>query len=264
MHNALVPLDPDDPLIQPLTLPARPGLTGGRRIGVLLSHGFTGSPGSMRPWGEALAEQGYGVAVPRLPGHGTTWQDCNTTTWHSWYGEVGRVFDQLCLDHDAVVVGGLSMGGALALQLAADHPDRVSGVVVVNPAVATGRRDIKLLPVLKHVLPSRPGISGDVKKAGVVESAYDRTPLKALHSMVRAWPALIADLPRVTAPLLYFRSTVDHVVDGLSEPIITGRISSAEVTVRRLADSYHVATIDNDAALIYAESAAFVARVTAR
>ncbi|MBO0709516.1 MAG: esterase, partial [Candidatus Dormibacteraeota bacterium] len=71
-----------------MTLAARPELTGGRRIGVLLSHGFTGSPASLRPWGEALAEHGYGIAVPRLPGHGTTWQDCNRSTRQDWYGEV--------------------------------------------------------------------------------------------------------------------------------------------------------------------------------
>jgi carboxylesterase len=258
-----VPLDPRDPLIQPLTVAARPELTGGRRIGVLLSHGFTGSPGSMRQWGEAMAEHGYGVEVPRLPGHGTSWRDCNRSTWEDWYGEVARVFDRLCLDHDAVVVGGLSMGGALTLRLAADHPDRVAGVVLVNPVVALGRPELKLLPLLKYVVPSVAGLPGDVKKAGVGESAYDRTPLRALHSMIRGLPALVADLPKMTAPLLYFRSTVDHVVDSLSEPLITGRVSSKEVAVRRLADSFHVATVDNDAPQIYAESVAFVARVTA-
>ncbi len=140
----------------PLIIAARPELTGGRRVGVLVSHGFTGSPASTRPWGEYLGERGYGVQVPRLPGHGTTWRELNTMTWDDWYGEVTRAFDQLCLDHDAVVVCGLSMGGTLVLRLAADHPDRVAGVVVVNPAVATKRRDVKLLPVLKYVVPSLP------------------------------------------------------------------------------------------------------------
>jgi carboxylesterase len=252
----------DDPTA-PLSIAARPDLTGGRRVGVLLSHGFTGSPASIRPWGEALGAHGYGVQVPRLPGHGTTWRELNTLTWEDWYGEITRVFDQLCLDHDAVVVGGLSMGGALALQVAADHPERVAGLVLVNPAVATKRLDVKLLPVLKHVVPSFPGIGNDIKKPGGNEHCYDRTPLKAIHSLMRAWPPLIEDLPRVTAPLLYFRSAEDHVVDGASEPIITGRVSSTEVTVRPLPESYHVATLDNDADRIFAESAEFVARVTA-
>jgi len=247
----------------PLSVTARPELTGDRRVGVLLSHGFTGSPASIRPWGEYLGARGYGVQVPRLPGHATTWQELNTITWDDWYGEITRVFDLLCLDHDAVVVGGLSMGGALALRVAADHPDRVAGVVVVNAAVATKRLDVKLLPVLKHVVPSFPGIGNDIRKPGGDEHCYDRTPLKAIHSLMRAWKPLIEDLPKVTAPLLYFRSAEDHVVDDASQPIITSRVSSREIVERRLPESFHVATLDNDAAQIFEESAEFVARVGA-
>lgn len=250
------------PLASPYSAPAQPDLTGGRRIGVLLSHGFTGQPASMTPWGEALAAQGYAVEVPLLPGHGSTWQELNTLAWADWYAALTATFDKLVAENDAVVVGGLSMGGALALRLAADRPDQVAGVVVVNPAVATKRLDVKLLPVLKYLVRSFPGIANDIKKPGVEEHGYTRTPLKAIHSMMRAWPGLIADLPKVTAPLLYFRSTEDHVVDEASQPIITGAVSSTDLTVVRLEESYHVATLDNDAELIYAETAAFVARVT--
>lgn len=246
----------------PLSVAAQPDLTGGRRVGVLLSHGFTGSPYSMVGWGRALAELGYGVEVPRLPGHGTTWQEMNTTGWSDWYGEVSRVFAKLQAENDVVVLCGLSMGGALMLRLAADHADAVAGVVVVNPAVATKRLDIKLLPVLKHLVPSFPGIASDIKLPGVEEHGYTRTPLKAAHSMFRAWPELVADLPKVTAPVLYLRSTEDHVVDEASEPLITSRISGP-VTVERLTNSYHVATLDNDAQVIIDESAAFIAKVTA-
>jgi len=252
-----------DPLASPLTAAARPELTGGRRVGVLLSHGFTGQPASIKPWGEHLAALGYGVSVPRLPGHGTTWQECNTTTWADWYGELTRAFDALCLENDAVVVGGLSMGGALALRLAADHPERIAGVMLVNPAVATKRLDVKLLPVLKHLVPSFPGIANDIKKPGGDEHGYTKTPLKAIHTLIKAWTPLIADLPKVTAPIVYFRSTEDHVVDDASQPLITGRVSSRDVTVVPLPESYHVATLDNDAPKIFDESAAFVARVTA-
>ena len=250
------------PLASPYSAPARPDLTGGRRIGVLLSHGFSGQPASMKPWGEALAARGYAVEVPRLPGHGTTWQELNTLTFADWYAEVGAAFDRLVADNDAVVIGGLSMGGTLVLRLAADRPDDVAGVVLVNPAIATKRMDVKLLPVLKHLVKSFPGIANDIKKEGVEEYGYTRTPLKAIHSLMRAWPLLAADLSKITAPVLYFRSTEDHVVDDASQPIITGGISSTDVTVVPLENSYHVATLDNDAERIFEESAAFVARVT--
>ena len=95
----------------PLALPAQTEKTGGRAIGVLLVHGFTGSPAAMKPWAHALAGQGYAVEVPLLPGHGTRWQDLNGVSWTDWYDEASAAFDRLRGDCDAVVVAGLSMGG---------------------------------------------------------------------------------------------------------------------------------------------------------
>lgn len=234
---------------------------GGKRIGVLLSHGFTGSPASMRPWGEYLAELGYAVSVPRLPGHGTTWQEMNRTGFADWYAELEREFETLKARTDTVVVGGLSMGGALALWLAANHPRDVAGVVVVNAAVSSQNKQLLAVPALKWVLPSMAAIGGDIKKQGVTESAYDRTPLKAVHSMMRGWKQVRADLPKVTVPVLIFRSAVDHVVDEQSTRDIQAGVSSRDVTERVLANSFHVATLDNDAPQIFEESAAFIVRV---
>ena len=124
----------------PLSLPAPPDRTGGRAIGVLLVHGFTGSPASMKPWARYLAEQGYAVEVPLLPGHGTTWQDLNQVAWTDWYDEAARAFDPLHEDCAAVVVGGLSMGGSVALRLAEERGDQVSGVILVNPFVSSTAR----------------------------------------------------------------------------------------------------------------------------
>ena len=231
------------------------------RVGILLSHGFTGSPASMKPWAEHLAAQGYAVSVPRLPGHGTTWQDMNKTTWADWYGEVERAFEALANQVDTVVVCGLSMGGGLALRLAADHPDRVAGLVLVNPAVRTDRKDVKLLPVLKHVIPAMPGIANDIKKPGVQEHGYTKTPLRAADSMFQAYKVLVSDLGNITCPILLFRSTEDHVVDPSSSRVIRSTVSSTDVREEMLEDSYHVATLDNDAQQIFEGSVAFVERV---
>lgn len=251
------------PAAEPFHADAVPAPGDGQRVGVLLVHGFTGSPASMVPWGRHLAAQGFAVDVPRLPGHGTTWQELNRTRWEDWYGEAERAFEKLVANTDQVVVAGLSMGGALALQLAAEHDAEVAGVVVVNPAVATKRKDVKLLPVLKHVVPSFPAIANDIKKPGQDEYAYPKTPLKAAHSMMSSWPGVVDGLRRITKPVLYLRSTEDHVVDELSESIIRDRLGSTDVTWCRLDNSYHVATLDHDAERIVEESAAFISRVTA-
>lgn len=251
-----------DPALSAFSAAARPDQTGGRSIGVLVQHGFTGSPYSVRGWAEHLADSGYAVQAPLLPGHGTSWQELNRTGWDDWYAEVRRAFDRLHADNDAVVVAGLSLGGALVLRLAADRPADVAGVLLVNPAVHTTRKDVKALPVLKWVVPAFPAIANDIKKPGVDERGYPKTPLKAAHSMMQGWRSLRADLPKVTAPLLYFRSTEDHVVDPSSSKIILSSVSSTDVEERMLAESYHVATLDNDADTIFRESAEFVARVT--
>ncbi len=249
------------PAAEPFYAEALPG-DDGQRVGVLLSHGFTGSPASMVPWGRYLAGLGFGVAVPLLPGHGTAWRELSRTTWADWYGEVERAFEKLRADADQVVVGGLSMGGGLALRLAAERGREVAGVMLVNAAVNTLRKDVLALPVLKLLVPSLAGIANDIKKPGVVEHGYSRTPLRAAHSMMTGWKSLRADLPKVTQPLLVFRSVVDHVVDPSSAALIRRSVSSRDLTERILENSYHVATLDNDAPIIFEESAQFVRRVT--
>lgn len=252
----------DPVLVAPMSTPARPDLTGGRRVGVLVQHGFTGNPASMRPWAEDLAARGYGVEMPLLPGHGTRWQDMNKVSWADWVATVEGALDKLRAENDAVVAVGLSMGGALCLRLAADHGDDLAGIVVVNPAVDTLRKDVKLLPVLQHLVPAMPGIANDIKKPGADEHGYPMTPLKAAASMFAGYADLRRDLPRVTVPVLYFRSADDHVVDISSSRAINAGLSSKDFEERVLEDSYHVATLDNDAPRIFAESAEFIERVT--
>jgi len=229
---------------------------------VLLCHGFTGSPISMRPWAEHLAYRGHAVELPLLPGHGRTWQEMVPTRYTDYATEVERCYADLEARCDLVFVGGLSMGGTLALDLAERHPE-IAGLVLVNPAVASTNKQLLLLPLLKHLVKAFPAIGGDIKKPGASEGAYDHTPLKALSSLVAAWKRVRADLGRITCPVLLFRSAEDHVVDPSSARIILAGVNSSDVTEQVLTDSYHVATIDNDAETIFTESADFIARVTA-
>ena len=154
------------------------------------------------------------------------------------------------------------MGGALALRLAADRGREVAGIVLVNPAVSTERKDVLALPVLKHVVPAFPGIANDIKKPGVEEHGYTRTPLRAAHSMMIGWKAPARGPPEGHPAAADVPSTEDHVVDPSSARVIRGAVSSRDLTERMLENSYHVATLDNDAPIIFEESAQFIRRVT--
>jgi carboxylesterase len=244
------------PGAEPFAFPGGDGPEG--RTGVLLVHGFTGTPMSMRPWGEHLAARGFAVRCPLLPGHGTRWQDCNASTHDQWTATVGAAFDALAADCDRVFVAGLSMGGTLAVRLAETRPDDVAGLVLVNPALLTQRLDAKLLPLLARVTPSWAPIASDIKKAGITELAYTKLPTRAMMQLRALWAVTRADLASVTAPVIVYRSREDHVVEAVSTQVLLAGISSTDATEVVLEDSYHVATLDNDAPTIFDGSAAWI------
>jgi carboxylesterase len=231
---------------------------GSAEVGVLVCHGFTGSPVSMRPWADHLVEQGWSVRLPLLPGHGTHWRDANKTTWHQWYAEVERAYEDLKSRCDKVFAVGLSMGATLVLRLAEVHGDGLSGIVVVNPTVSMPPRDAFLLPVAGRILSNFPAIGNDIKKPGMSEGAYDRTPLKAARSLTDLQRVVRTDLARVTQPLLLLHSADDHVVPPVNSAIVYAGVGSADKREIVLTDSYHVATLDHDAEKIFAESVSFI------
>ncbi|MGH3492421.1 MAG: alpha/beta hydrolase [Sciscionella sp.] len=235
---------------------------GSGGTGVLLCHGFTGSPQSMRPWGEALAEAGYTVRCPRLPGHGTSWQECNRTRWQDWYDCVAAELDLLLARCASVFACGLSMGGTLALRLAEQRGAELAGLVLVNPSVLTLRRSARLLPLLKRVLPSLPGVGNDVAMPGSTELAYSRMPLHAMSSLAQLWPEVRGALPRVRTPLVLLHSPQDHVVEPVNATTVLDSVGSADTSSVELPRSYHVATLDYDASLIFRTSIEFIERIT--
>lgn len=240
---------------------AEPYHHDGGEVGVLLCHGFTGSPQSLRPWAEYLAERGLTVSLPLLPGHGTRWQDMQLTGWQDWYAEVDRELRALRDRCSRVFVCGLSMGAALTLRLAAKHGDAVSGIVLVNPANKMHGAAAQALPVARHVIRSTKGITSDIAKEGVEELGYDRVPLHAAHSLRNFLRLVDGELPQVTQPMVLLHSPRDHVVPPVDSARILSRVSSADVREVLLEQSYHVATLDHDAERIFEESYALIGRL---
>jgi carboxylesterase len=237
---------------------AEPFQAEGGPVGVLLCHGFTGSPQTMRGWADYLAGQGLSVSLPRLPGHGTTWQDLARTGWQDWYAEVDAAFRELAGRCEQAFVFGLSMGACLALRLAEVHGSAVRGLVLANPSLAPDTKLFLLAPVLKHLIRSLPGIASDIKKPGPHELGYDRVPARAAATLPGLWKTTAGDLGKVTQPVLVYRSTVDHVVGSASMRVLLAGLPGERVTVRECPDSYHVVTLDNDAQVVFEGSVKFI------
>lgn len=230
--------------------------------GVLVLHGYTGTVQGVRHWAEHLAGQGYAVSAPLLPGHGTTWQDLNTTRWPQWYAAVEDAFTELRSRTTRVVVAGLSMGGLLATKLAIEQGPRVAGLILVNPIYLHDNRMLVALPVLQRLVPSFPGIANDIKKqGGEQELGYDRNPLRSMHSQTQLWQEVRRDLEEVTQPVLLLHSRVDNVVPLISSAYLMEHVGSSDVTEIWLENSFHVATLDNDADVIHDESVRFIERL---
>jgi carboxylesterase len=242
----------------PVTPGAEPFFHSGGSTAALLCHGFTGNPSSLRPWAEYLAAAGLTVSLPRLPGHGTTWQEMARTRWQDWYAEIDRAYEELRGQAGEIFVMGLSMGATLALRLAELRGDGIAGLVLVNPSLTADNALARLAPLFGRVVPSVKGIGSDIKKEGAHELAYDRIPGPAAASLALLWKQTKQRLGVVSQPVLAYYSSADHVVGPASMRILREALPAGQLTARELGNSYHVATLDNDAGEIFAGSLEFV------
>jgi carboxylesterase len=222
----------------------------GHSLGALVLHGFTGTPATVRPLAEAFVAAGWSVESPRLPGHGTSLAEMSTTGWTDWVAEAERAYSVLAQRSERIVLVGLSMGASLALQLATTRPS-VVGVVCVNPKVLSESPDtvIDVRGLLEDGMEQLPGIGSDIARPGVVELAYDATPLRPLLSMWEGLSALEGRLGEAHMPLLIFTSAQDHVVPPVESDYLATQWGGPVERVA-LERSFHVATLDYDAALI--------------
>lgn len=229
--------------------------------GVLVLHGFTGSPQSMRGLAEAFAAAGFTVELPLLPGHGTSIDDMCTTGWDDWSRAAEASYTELAGRCDAVVVAGLSMGGTLATWLASRHP--AAGLIAINAAIEpAGEAMIDLLrQTLDQGTTVMAAIGNDVADPAQEELAYDGMPVAPLVSMMLAQEALAPALGDVRCPTLVFTSRQDHVVMPSSSDYLAERVSGPVERIY-LERSFHVATLDYDRDEIARASVAFARRVT--
>lgn len=254
------PADDADPILpgcEPWSSP------GGGPHGALVLHGFTGSPVSMRPLAEALAGAGFAVEMPRLPGHGTSVQDLAQTSWDDWLAEAEHSLAavQARTADGRVVVAGLSMGGALTVALAEDHPE-LAGIVLINaPVSAPPELTAGLEGMMAGGVDIIDSIGGDIADPDADEASYDATPLRPLLSMLTAGEQVRERLSEIGQPTLIITSRQDHVVNPGDSDILAEQIAGP-VERAWLEKSYHVATLDFDKAEVEQRTVDFARRVT--
>lgn len=239
------PLGPDGIIVgaQAIDLP-RPGAPA-----VLLLHGGGDTPQTLRYLADHLAEHGYAVRAPLLPGHGRTLSAFAATGADDWLAEARRGYESLRTEHNWVAIVGLSMGGALAVKVAAEHPD-LPALVLLAPYLAVPRyvaRAARTSAVWGIVVPfvhSSRGVSiqdPDEAAKSLAYGAFSASGLRALHTTVRRGAAA---LPQVSAPTLYVQSREDNRIDPVRAQQAFDMLGATEKRLVWVGQTGHVLTVD--------------------
>ena len=248
-----------------MTAPIRPGCEPssfvGGTDGVLVLHGFTGNPFSMRPLAQRLARAGYTVELPLLPGHGTEVVDILATRWADLAAVALDAFDELATRCARVAVVGLSVGGALTAMIA-EQRATVAGCVFINPMLQSPGPEIEeeLAALLEAGLETLDKATEDIKKTDESELAYESWPLAALASVFEGVRPVKAELARITVPCLLLSSRQDDTVSPENGTLLVEHVTGPLERIW-LEDSFHVATLDNDRELVESSTVEFLARV---
>lgn len=235
---------------------AEPFFYHGGDHGVLLPHGFTGSPSEMRLLGEYLHSQGYTVFGPRLPGHGTHPREMEQTDWRQWYGAVEDGFHILTSICREVSVVGLSMGGILALLLASEYP--VQRVVSLSAPIYIADQRLKWLNLYKMFRRYAPKRRRKFDVAPDYNVGYDLTPLRSLSSLLELIQLVKRRLPKIQAPLLVIQSKSEHTVKPESADYIYKHSGGKDKELLWLERSGHIITLDVEKEIVFKKIAEFL------
>lgn len=252
--RTLLPFDPT--LVAPWTL-------GGGSHGALLLHGFGGTPPELRRLGVHLAEHGWRCSAPMLAGHGSTPETLARTRWQDWESSARSALDTLASGCDVVVVAGQSMGGTLALHLAATDSRIMAVAGLASPIWIRGLA-LRLLPIAKHVVRwNRPGADIDLWLPEAVEElySYGRRSTHSIHELVRLMTVTRAELATVRQPVLLLHGARDRGIDPRNAADIEARLlCSAHVERVILERSGHAISVDIDRDTVNARVLAFFER----
>jgi carboxylesterase len=217
--------------------------------GVLLIHGFCGTPPEMRPLGEYLATRGFATRGLLLPGHGTTPEDLDRFGWRDWLASAQSELDTLRKAHREVYVAGQSMGGTLALHLAATDL-RVAAVATMAAAVWLTGLAVRVVPVARHVVRWHQASDDiDLYDPTGIEELYShgRRPMSSVHEFTRLIGQVRDELAAIRAPVLLMHGGRDRTINPENAVEIEQRlVCSTDVARVTFPRSGHGMSVDVD------------------
>jgi carboxylesterase len=235
-------------MTQTAHLKPEPFILPGGPTGIVLVHGYTGSPVEMRLMGEYLNARGITVCAPLLPGHGTDVTDMNRRHWPEWNAAVEAALADLRPRCSSLFVGGLSMGSLLALYAAACHPE-LAGVVTYSPAIRSTDWRIYLTPVARFFMkPQRKSGASDLDDPAALQRiwSYDYDAPAAAYETLKLQFKVRSLLPSIKCPLLVIYSPRDSAIHPQAGQYVYDHAGSADKQVLILQRSGHVITVDSE------------------
>ena len=212
---------------------------------VVLIHGFTGSPSEMQLLAQALNSEGYGVEVPLLMGHGTKLTDLMGVHPQQWIDPLDALITRLLSEGQRVVVGGLSLGSILSLQLALRYP-QIKALLLYSPPIRSGDPRRFLAPLLIRFTQSLPKPASDFCDPIAAQRlwSYDRYPVATSALVLDLISRTRKQLSKVQQPLLAIASRRDKVISASGIQLLMRTVNSSPRELHWLERSGHAITVD--------------------
>jgi carboxylesterase len=234
---------------------------GKRETAVLLLHGLTGTPLEMQVLGETLAEDGYTVHIPLLPGRGTCPDDMDGLCWEDWMQHALRAYDTLAKEHGRVVVGGLSAGGTMALDLALRRDP--AALLLYAAVLSVSHRGAYLAPYVWRLVRRWPAPPSDMVEPNELLRCYDPAPVRAMSELISGIGRVRGRLGEISAPALVVHSIEDRFVPVSSAGEIASRLAGP-VEAMVIHGSGHAITADVKREQVAKTSRSFLRRHVGR
>lgn len=208
----------------------------------------------MRPLAERLAAGGFPVRLVRLPGHDGSPADLGRTRWSDWLAAVDESLRTQRATTPHVALVGFSMGGLLALRLAAERSGEIAALVLCAAALRLRTPGVRLLPWVCRVpgvrrrIPMLPKGVRDIADpaARATSRAYDRVPVQALLDLLELQRQTARSLGRVSQPTLLLHGRLDRTVPLSCHQRLQRELGSAWIEAHVLERSAHVLPEDHD------------------